>query len=392
MTFGLDNTGFTLKRLEDIESEIDADLVNTFGNVRTDYASVFGQLKAIMSKKFADLWELLQTLWLSYSLQSEGLALDSVVQFSGVTRLPSTKSEVVVTFAGDEGTTIAVGTIVRSSITGVQFTLNSAVNINIPVAETIDLSFIALEYGALSAPAASVTQLITPISGVTSITNAVEAVQGRETETDDELRTRFIQARSRLGYSRFDAVISRIVQEVAGVVSAAAVENTSDITDSDGLPPHSFEIIVDCPTSIEQAVANKIWDVKPLGINTFGDITKDVTDSQGKVHSISFSKITDVYAWINIVLTYSSEIAFPANGVSQINDNLLAYGKTVSIGQDFLIQALYSSIYAVPGISSAAVTIDVTPSAGDTPSYGSSNIVVAAKERLIFATTRITIV
>ena len=392
MSYGLVPEGFNLKRLLDIQDETAQDLKAAFGNIRTDPSSKFGIIDGILSKKLADLWEILEAVYQSFSIQAEGVSLDDKVYWAGVERLPALQSQVDVLFVGGYGTIVPVGTIVKSTATGAQFRLNSLVNLTITDGEGTLLPFKCSDYGPIAAPAGTVTILITPVSGVRSISNDSDATLGRNEETDDALRTRFINARAYLGYCRFDAIRSRLEQELQGIASLSIFENTSNSIDSDGRPPHSFEVVVDCPNSLDQAVAQKIWDVKPLGIDTYGSVSKNVTDSIGGSHVVSFSKITTIYAWIDVLLTRSTEISFPVDGIETIKRAILEFVSKVTVGNDFIVQSMYAPIYSVPGISFANVSIAVTANPGDIPSFiGTQNISVSSHNRLSFDISRISI-
>ena len=172
---------------------------------------------------------------------------------------------------------------------------------------------------------------------------------GREEESDTELRTRFLQTRSALGYATMDSIANRIKQEVSGVVDVVVYENSTDTIDSEGLPPHSVMVVVDCPTPIEQAVAEKIWQVKAAGIITHGSESKTVQDSQGYLHTVNYSKIATTYAHVSVMVTVSNEKAFPSNGIAQIQAAVLKFGQSLEMGDDLIFQSFYRPVYSVQG-------------------------------------------
>jgi uncharacterized phage protein gp47/JayE len=383
MTFGIDSTGFTIKRLSDIESEIDQDIAAQWGSsVQTDYSTIIGQLKHINALREANLWEMLYSLYTAFSIRAEGLLLDSIVQFANMQRIPAIKSTVDVLFTGIAWTTtIPANTVVQSTITKATFKTPS-VPIDITEEGTVLVTCTAIDYGAISAPAHSITVLPVQISGIISIDNQYDAVKGHNRETDDALRIRFIQSRSGIGYCRYNAVINRILTEVPGVAACTIIDR------SDGFP----EVVADCSSSVYQALAEKIWEVKPLGICTSGDLYRTVTDTGGVDHRIRFSVITDIYAWVAITLVYSSEIPFPNNGVLLVKNAIVNYGNNLGIGNDFILQSLYVPIYSIPGIVEAIVQIGVTsiPS-GETVNFVTTNIAVSNKNRIKFDAARIMI-
>jgi uncharacterized phage protein gp47/JayE len=384
---GIGATGFVRKTLLEIKTEVTADLVAAFGQIRSDYASVFGNIIAIFSAHLSDIWELLEVVYQARSVGATGIALDDIVNWVGVTRLPAMATHVTVTCVGTPSTVLPSGTIVRDSSSGKQYQITTATTL---IAASQDVDFTGMEYGPIPALSGNVTQIITPVVGLTSVTNAADGTMGRNQELDAELRARFLSARSLLGFCRLDAIQARIISEVDDVASCSVYENVTDAT-VDTMPPHSIEVVVDCPVPSEQLVADKICEVKAAGISTHGDLAFTVADSQGLSHTINLSKIIYEYAHVRVTLTYSSEVSFPSDGIDLIKAAIKAYGDTLKIGNDIIVQAFMVPVYGVPGITAAVVEMDVTPNPGDTPSYSTSNIAIASNELAKFDLTRITV-
>ncbi len=91
MSFGLDENGFTIKRLPDIKADLEQAFRDEFGEIDVSASSVFGQIIGVTAKPIADLWELMGIIYLSQSPTSaEGVQLDNVAQYTGITRLGAT--------------------------------------------------------------------------------------------------------------------------------------------------------------------------------------------------------------------------------------------------------------------------------------------------------------
>lgn len=125
--FGLTPNGFVVKRLDDIKTDLETDIKATFGEVRVDPDSVMGQLIGTFVKPLADVWELMEAVYHSqYPASAEGIALDNVVQFNGLTRLASTPSHAdVVMYSDTLPTTVPEGTLIAVVDTGEEFSLES---------------------------------------------------------------------------------------------------------------------------------------------------------------------------------------------------------------------------------------------------------------------------
>jgi uncharacterized phage protein gp47/JayE len=145
-----------------------------------------------------------------------------------------------------------------------------------------------------------------------------------------------------------------------------------------GRPPKSFEAIVQGGSN--QTVADKIWQVKPAGIQTFGNVNDyggvPIIDSQGTQHYIYFSRAQPVYIWVQVQLQLYSGETFPLNGIQQVKDAILAYGNSLGIGTDVLLQRVLAQIFQVPGIAGGTMTIAATADPDGNPVYGSSDIII----------------
>lgn len=158
---------------------------------------------------------------------------------------------------------------------------------------------------------------------------------------------------------------------------------------SGGRPPKSFEAVVEGGSDAD--IALKIWQLKPAGILTFGNTHVVVTDSQGNPQGINFSRATPVYIWVDVVLTLNPQETFPTNGQELVSQAILAYGNTLGIGIDVLIQRVQAVIFSVPGIASATVQLARTLSETDAPSFGSVDLIIGQTEISVWNLDRITV-
>lgn len=122
MTFGLTPQGFKAKRLVDIQTDLENQLLAEFGDINLDPQSIFGQQIGVFSKVLADLWENMEDVYFSqYPNSAEGISLDNVVQFNGITRLAAQQTRVTGVCIGLEGTLINQGALARIPDTGAVF-------------------------------------------------------------------------------------------------------------------------------------------------------------------------------------------------------------------------------------------------------------------------------
>ena len=161
-------------------------------------------------------------------------------------------------------------------------------------------------------------------------------------------------------------------------------------TKSGGRPPKSFETVVEGGT--DDAVALKIWQLKPAGIQTFGNTHVIVTDSQGNPQGIEFTRATEVYLWADVLLVLNPQETFPTNGQQLVADAIVNYGNTLGVGTDVFVQRVQSAIFAIPGIAQASVQIARTPTPTTLPvPFGSSDIAIGASEISLWDTSRVNV-
>jgi uncharacterized phage protein gp47/JayE len=245
----------------------------------------------------------------------------------------------------------------------------------------------ALVAGEVLVNSGQIDTIVTPVSGLDQVAQFADGVQGREVETDAELRVRLTGVR--LGEATVEAIRSRLLDEVDGVSVVLVIENTTDAPVG-GQDAHSIHCVVEGGT--EQDVAEKIWQLKPAGIATYGSISKTVVDGAGKNQTVKFSRPTSEYAWVKITYTKHDEETFPADGEAAIAASLLEYGNTFEIGQDLLWQRFLGPVFETSGVQSAQVELDTTPTAGGPPSYVTdTDVPVDLTALALFDAARITV-
>lgn len=211
----------------------------------------------------------------------------------------------------------------------------------------------------IAVPIGTLTTIETPVSGWDSVDNIVAGQEGRDIETDDEFRTRRKLSLSVAGATTVPAIEARLVSGVPEVSSAFVIENRDGTVDPITLlPGHSFEAVVQAPTGldvdgveIDQKIANQIWEVKPAGIQPFGDITKIVTDSQGVSQPVSFSRPSVRYVHMRVTIDLYDEEVFPdIGGIATIAQDLVDFGNNLTLGQDLIFQRFFDSVFNTEGV------------------------------------------
>lgn len=382
---GLEATGFVPKTQDEIIDELGASLRAVLGeSLDTSAQSVLGQLIGILAEREADSWDVAQGVYGSfYPDTAEGAALDHVSAITGTIRQPARKSTVTITFSGTSGSTVVAGTVVSVTGTGARFvTLADA---TVGGGGTVDVEAESEDYGPISANAGTLTTLETSNAGVTGATNALDADLGALIETDAALRVRREIELRRAGLGALDAIRARLLN-LEGVLAVSMYENTGEVTDGQGLPPKSFEAVVEGGDADE--IRATIWSAKPAGIATHGTLTGTVVDSSGTNRTIKHSVPTAVNIYVYLEIRVNP-LTFPIDGEDQIVTAITTWGDALPMAHDIYAQAVAAQAFTVPGVLDVTVvgisTSAITPPGVTTP------IAIANREYPELDTSRITI-
>lgn len=386
MSYGVIPSGFVPKTLPTIKAEIEASLRATFGpGVNLLPQSNLGQLVGILAEREAEVWQLAEGVYHAATPDgAAGVALDLVAALTGTVRKPPSLSRVYATITGTGGTVLPAGRVVSVSGTGARFVTASPVTI--PVGGTLaGVEFVAEESGPTPVYAGTLTQIETPVAGWATVTNPEDHHKlGSDLETDSALRVRReVELRSQ-GNAGLNPIRARVLA-LPNVTECIVFENSTDNTDGSGLPPHSFEVLVD--GGDDATIRGAIFSAKAAGISTHGNLTGTVADSAGDSHTIKFSRpeTLDVYLAIDVTIDPAT---FPADGDAQIAQALVDYGDArFRVGADVVAAPLLAQVFKVSGV------LDATPiKIGTVPAPTSTaNLVVATRELAKLDTSRITV-
>lgn len=297
---------------------------------------------------------------------------------------------------------VNASSILVGELIGETFRIYSA-DLETPFAITVDIKlnitlraspvvFVALEKGAIECPAGALVSIDSPVTGWDSLVNLKAGAPGRNTETDAELRLRHAKSVRATGSATVEAIRARMLQDVPEVTSIRIYENRTNITSVDGIPPHAFESVVVGGTDSD--VLNQLWLTKPAGIETHGNESGLVIDSNGDAQTVKFSRSVPKYGWLNITVILYSEETIPESANLAIKEACYDYALlNIGVGTDIIIQRFIGAIFdAVSGIASINITAAITASPSDTPIYTSSNIAIGKAENAVFDISRISVI
>lgn len=113
MPFGLTSSGFIIKRLVDIKSELETLYRSTFGaGIKITDDTVFGKLIGIQAEREAVLWDLMQALYnAAYPNSASDIQLDRIGEITAIVRNSATVSTVTAYMSGTPTTSIPADTL-----------------------------------------------------------------------------------------------------------------------------------------------------------------------------------------------------------------------------------------------------------------------------------------
>mgnify|MGYP001799632847 CR=1 FL=1 len=258
--------------------------------------------------------------------------------------------------------------------------------------------FAATSTGAVVVPVGALDEIETARAGWDEVTNLVAGATGLETESDEDLRARATRSVRVAGSSTLLAIRSRIEEEVDSVSTVIVYENRTLVTDFGGRPAKSIEVIVD--GGDDQEIADKIWEVKAAGIETFGNTSQIVVDSNGDGQIVSFTRPEDVFIWVRVTVdSLYGEETLPATAIEAIQAAVVSYGATLPIGREVHAQRIITAILrpltganpTVPGSDTLTVEMALGDESIDPGVYSSTTIPINERSVARFATARIAV-
>ncbi len=356
---GLDSTGFTPKRLNEILEDIKTRLRSTFGS-GTDTNEDEAVMQSITPQaiEIEESWQSQEKVYNNFNpAAAEGVALDNIGAITGTPRIAGDFSTVLVDATGNEGASIPVGFQRSVQDTGEIFELTSAVGAQtLPATGLQPLQFLmtALNDGPVLAVATTLNVGSLP-AGITNVINNVDATPGTNDETDEEYR---VSRKDRLGGIGKGTVpaIKAALSDVSGFVSRTVLENDTDATDSSGQPAHTIRCILG--GGDPQDIVDAIGETKGAGTGTVGNETGTYTDPvDGQEFTINYDFVVAVNIYVDVVVTAKDD-DYPANGDTLIETALLALDWEA--GEDVILPKLQNAVTSIDGIVTYTLYFNTT--------------------------------
>jgi len=332
-----------------------------------------GQLLAVFALAISDANAAAVAVYNSFSpATAQGAGLSSAVKINGLTRKSSSKSQALVRIVGVAGTTISAGIVQDAA--GNKWDLPAAVVI--PTEGEITVTATCRKQGDISAPIGTITGIVTPTLGWQSISNAAAATPGAAVETDAALRRR--QALSvAVPSTTILAGLHGALLGLPGVTAADVLENDTNATSADGLPPHSIACIVRGGDATQ--IAQTIMTRKTPGTYTHGSTSITVYGESGIPSTIRFFPPTP--ATIKVALTIHTRGGYSSAVADAIKQAVSDYINGLPFGEDILYTRLFGPALLMGTTDAVKFQIATLQSAKGTGALGASDLVLAFSEQ-----------
>ncbi|MDR1508859.1 MAG: baseplate J/gp47 family protein [Synergistaceae bacterium] len=333
----IDETGIHIPEYHEILDDLKSKWREIFGaDLYLEADSQEGEMLQIFALGLYDAYQFSSAAYQGFSPQTaQGMGLSRMVKLNGLRRRGATKSYADVRVVGVAGTEI-IGGIVED-IAGQRWNLPPSVTI--PYEGEILVTATAQEAGAIRAQPGEISKIATPTRGWQTVENPEAAIAGVAVESDAELRLRQTHSTALPSLSVFEGIVGA-VWNIDGVSRMRGYENDTNVTDANGIPPHSISLVVDGGDA--QEITEAIRAKKTPGTGTYGAITIPITDRYGLVTRISFFRPAVVDVKIMIRLKIKS--GYSADIEDKVKSNLVAYVNSLGIGNSVLLSKLYLPI------------------------------------------------
>jgi uncharacterized phage protein gp47/JayE len=333
---GLTEKGFKAKDFQAIKDDLEADLrLHVDPTMHFGAGSVAGIITAIVSNQARQVWEVAHGLY--HSLQPHtacGVALDVLCSLTGIYRKKGAYSKAKAELTLKPKVTVVKDSRIKT-VGGNFFKLVEDVKNTSTVETRIDADFIAEEYGPIYAHKDTEAKIMTPIEGWSKAVFFDTYEPGCLAETDEQLRKRRFSELRANGASTTEAIKQRLLQ-ISHVEAVHIKEHE-----------RGFEAIVKGGT--DEDIAKTIWQCKPIGISTIGQVELTVTDSIKEPRAIRFSRPEIIH--LSLFLDIKVKRLLEQDDLDAIKNSFAEFGsKNFKLGTEVYPARLYSVAFSQPEI------------------------------------------
>lgn len=369
----IDNSGMHLPLYSDIRDQLITEMKGIFGqDIYIEEDTQDYQQISIFAKKIFDTNALALLVYNNRTpVTAIGVGLDNLCALVGIKRKPATYSSVQLTMTGVAGTTITNGTATDgTNLWNLPSEVTIPENGIITVVATCDKS------GSVTAAPNTITTIVNPTYGWLSVTNNYSATPGQDVESDAQLRARYAAATYAPSETVMDG-ISSAIQSVSAVTRVKGYENDTNVTSSEGFPPHSITYVVEGGDTDSIAVA--IYNKKTPGVYTNGTTEVKIIGVGGSINLIRFYRPT--YKQIYIKVSLKKLSGYNDSYVDSIKDAIKDYIDNLEIAESVYRSVIWSvATSQMSDILSPSFSLTDVQLSTDGSTYSGSDITVNFNE------------
>lgn len=377
---GVTREGFEAKRLADVLSDGQAQLATiidpaTGQTLQPDFASSDPAMQVVKVPLdgVATAWEALALVFEQFDPnKAVGASLSALVQLNGISRQPAVASTVTLTLTGTPSALIPAGTLIGNAANTSQWATDNAVAIGLGGTVTVEATCTVI--GPVEAGAGTLTNIVTPVAGLTAVTNIAAANIGRDEETDTDLRLRRQRSTLAPSASPVESVYGNLAN-LPGVTFARVYVNNTLSPDGRGIPGKSVAAVV--VGGSDDDIAFELLARTGVTASWFGTTSKTLSDAQGTAYVIRWTRPTPVPIYVALNITVTDATAFPSDGPARIKQAIVDYsvGGAAAVGAvdgfdqigfppgSLVVRSqLFTAINSIPGHTVNSLFIGLTPS------------------------------
>lgn len=375
--YGLLPTGYYAPRGNDLLLTFRQSVEGNWG-VTVDWSpdTAWGALSEATAALVASVSEASQAVWDGMNRNNAQQAqLDQIGALVGVYRKKATYSTVVLTLTGTTGTIIPSGSLVQGG--GTEDTARWRITENVTISGgSATTTATCTETGAITAEIGQIDQIVTPVYGWSTVTNAAIAVSGNDIESDADYRIRQVTSLQISGTTSVAALRAQLLQlETSGatfIESCVVLENDDSAATTIGglsLPGHSFAAVIypstltsDEITSIAETIfANQVpgtYSAGPLTTDASG-VATTVTGQDGFPHYVRWYWAQDVAIPVVITLTLRAGYAL-ADVQTLVENAVIDYFNSLAVGEPAYLLSVLTAVKAASpsAIIGCSATLD----------------------------------
>ena len=227
--------GFVVPTLEEIYQRKLAEFKTVKPNIReTDSNVIIPLLKFDAAEEYDAYLEGLSVYNNLNVYTAVGSGLNAITSHLNMSWMEATRAKSRIQITASTETTIPQAWGVET-VDGKKFVTLNAEDLKIQKGKT-ELDVISLNVGKENnVNVGQITKMTSIISGISSVTNTLPAVGGKDKETDTELRERYLKRIDRKSSFTTEGIKNYILENT-NVQKCQVIENDTDLTDSDGRP------------------------------------------------------------------------------------------------------------------------------------------------------------